>query len=567
MKKGFQRIGWLVAASFMLARCADTGSEAMLATDASDRQLLEAYGYDTESMAEYESYYVLRPDLIVSKERLEQWRNDPHTRMRQDPYFGLVNEEHQTIYIMDQYAAPMTEALRAAVEEYNKVHSNLRFVIDNTHVKAVKIECGDDGYGPGVNIISVERPDAKGEYGRFARINFTSYRRWATDVDEGKFAMMHVLGHLAGFAHAVTDFVSSPPDGWIPGTDYMDKHSIMRTENDIVNGVWAWHGLSVPDRKTIEQSFPYKEPGPSFELLCYQGEGSTLDIRYEYVFEVAAQNLKDPNPRYDYSVTRTDTGTADYTLDRLDDDRFFLTIHKSGGYRITVDVTNVAKPCSFHRDFTVVCPDPQITAPDFVRIGSPCEFGIRLKSAEPNYNYRIKVESNGSYEILTKSKDRFSIRFDTAEIYEVTVSSPLSHAKDAQCTVVIHPNPYHKILSISNPMAPISRFYLNFYADEQLTVPFDRSRYFSYYLNLFYHYRRAYDGSIVRTEMTHPIETIEIRPKLHSPTQEIELPARSRDTVIIRSIKPGQNTEMEYFDPYYTVTFPANRIDVLNPSE
>ncbi len=72
-----------------------------------DLELLEYLGYNPQDATEYERYYTVG-DEIVSKERLDEIRREPQTRMQQDPYFGLVNEENQTIYIKDQYAGLMT---------------------------------------------------------------------------------------------------------------------------------------------------------------------------------------------------------------------------------------------------------------------------------------------------------------------------------------------------------------------------------------------------------------------------------------------------------------------------
>lgn len=135
-----------------------------------DLELLEYLGFNPQDATEYERYYTVG-DEIVSKERLDEIHREPQTRMQQDPYFGLVNEENQPIYIKDQYAGLMTESLHGAIEEYNKLNSNLSFVIDNSRYNAVQVECGDDGYGPGTYLINVERPNKKGEYGRFVRIN------------------------------------------------------------------------------------------------------------------------------------------------------------------------------------------------------------------------------------------------------------------------------------------------------------------------------------------------------------------------------------------------------------
>lgn len=72
-----------------------------------DLELLEYLGYDPQDATEYDLYYTVG-DEIVSKERLDEIRREPQTRMQQDPHFGLVNRENQTVYIKDQFAGLMT---------------------------------------------------------------------------------------------------------------------------------------------------------------------------------------------------------------------------------------------------------------------------------------------------------------------------------------------------------------------------------------------------------------------------------------------------------------------------
>lgn len=391
-----------------------------------DPELLEYLGYDPEEATEYELYYTVG-DEIVSKERLDEIRREPQTRMQQDPNYGLVNRENQTVYLQDQYADLMTESLRGAVEEYNKLNSNLRFVIDNSHYKAVRIECGDDGYGSGTTYISVERPNNKGEYGKYARVNFTSYRKWATDYYEGKFAMMHVLGHLVGFNHAVPDFVMDPYPGWVSGTAYYDSESIMRPEKDIVNGLGRWNGFSQLDIEAIEFIFPIKDPDPDpgkmpeIKITCTPAptgkSGTTLKLGVDYEIQAVYTYSKCPDPRYRFSITSPNGSAADYTRTDLDNGKIRLRFAQTGLYGVTATVLNATEQNTQTVTYNLPDPRPIITGPSKAELGKFYDFTVTYRNADyPDPTFDLwwdeMVFDTGSATVQRVSANRFRVRFD-----------------------------------------------------------------------------------------------------------------------------------------------------------
>lgn len=346
-----------------------------------DRFLLAALGYDTAKIVEYDDYYTLPPDIIVSKDRLEDIRCSPPTRMQKDPA-GFLSKEYQTIYVSDKWASDLTTNLHNAIDEWNKLEDcNLKFVVDNNAIRTVQLDYGYDGEG--FNYLFVERPD-RGQYGTHIRINL-SQEKWGTiamDPTLGKYLIMHALGHIVGFSHAVTDpMVTTPQPNYILGTSINDPFSIMRSENEVIDFIERWRGFSRSDRQAIKQIYPYipsvvieektitVNPAGTGTGGDYLSLGRTYQITAKYVHSTC------PNPIYAFNIDKMDFGQAGHRASTIKNGKISVVFTRPGIYEVSATVTN-AQHTTFSKTFYVPAQEPWIEAPTTVSLNVPAKFEI-----------------------------------------------------------------------------------------------------------------------------------------------------------------------------------------------
>ena len=435
MKKSLLLNFLLAVSCCLFAQCAQSPVEELSTQEMSDRQLLEFFGYDTRGMIECEEFFLLKPDLLISKTRLEKMRSTPETRMQKNLVYGLLSEENQTVYIMDKNADRLKDALHAAVNEWNSIESNLRFVIDNNRYGSVDIYASDYGYGAGTYLINIENPEKAGEYGKYVSINFNQHAAWATDYYEGRDVMMHALGHLAGFGHAITNTsTTTPPQGHIDGTVIVDPESIMRTEQDVLKG-YIWNGFSRWDREAIKKAYPILEK-PSFTLnstpAATGNDGLTLALGTTYSFTAQYVHSSCPNPKYEITVKKTGLGSSEYELKETGNGTFTIKFTKPSEYKISVKVTNATKSNLIEKTYHVTDPtktdllcSPEGEGTQNNQLITQVTYTLSAfysHPACPDPIYEISIDRTTGYHRQNLENGKITVQFTDTGTYIVTVT-------------------------------------------------------------------------------------------------------------------------------------------------
>lgn len=405
-----------------------------------DREFLKLLGYELSGMIEQEEYYLLVPDIVISKEELANLRNTPKTRMQRG--YDLLTEEYQTIYYNDAGIGDYRTLLTQAVAEWNKISdSNIKFVSDNTASLTVNFhgDMAEETFAP----VSIENPSHSGQYSKNIVLNYAKVMPLLSDPARGKYFMMHILGHIAGFGHAVADPFAMPDGKFIAGTTIYDPASIMRSEDDILYNREEWTGFSSWDIKAIQFVYPFKEK-PTISLHCTPaGTGpnaSTLALGTTYVFTAKYEYSKRPHPKYQITISKTDGGNTaqDYEYEDSGNGIFSVRFLQAGTYKVSVVVTNVPQDNNtIERTYTV--PDitptydlkctPAGTGSDnsYLTLGTKYYFTaeyIHPFFPAPNFDFTISGTKGGAADIQleTLGNGKISVTFYNAGKYRIKVN-------------------------------------------------------------------------------------------------------------------------------------------------
>lgn len=442
MRKTLLRTILFTVISLLFADCAQSPAEISTAFPENDREFLKLLGYETLGMVEREEYYLLVPDIVISKAELANLRNNPQTRMQRG--YGLLTEDYQTIYYNDAGIGQYRSLLDQAVIAWNGISdSNIKFVPDNSATLVVNIrgDMAGDAFAP----LSIQNPSRSGQYSQNVVLNYAKVMPLLSDPTRGKYFMMHILGHIAGFGHAVTDSSAMPDGKFIIGTTVYDSESIMRSEEDILNGRNGekWTGFSSWDIKAIQFVYPFKEK-PTISLSCSPAgtgaDASTLALGTTYKFTAKYEYSKRPHPKYQITISKTSGGssTQDYEYKDLGNGVFSVRFLKAGKYKVSVVVTNVPQNNNtIERTYTV--PDvvpiydlkctPSGTGPNNnnLTLGTKYYFTARYihpLSTNPKFEFTIRRTggSTEDYQLEALENGKISVIFYNPGVYRIKVN-------------------------------------------------------------------------------------------------------------------------------------------------
>lgn len=427
--------------------CCCTQSPIIDAEDASiihaktDIQILETLGYDITGLIERDEYYTIRPDIIISKSRLDEYRNTIETRMQKDNVYGLLNEKNRYVLISDKNLKndrnleDIKDYLHYAINAWNNIsNSGLKFYIDNVSSNAVDIQAAFDGDGP--EALYIERPSAKGDYGKYVRINLSKLYNAIYNQGQGEYLLMHTLGHIAGFAHAITNTLTvNPQPGYITGTTIHDETSIMRNEKDIIgnNGtVYYWSGFSRWDLDAIRRVYPPKEA--TKKIVCKLSgtvvSSDKLSLYKTYEISANYSHPTCPAPQYSISVRNTNSG---YELKQIENGKISIRFINSGTYEVEVEILNSPDHVKFKREFTLPEPAPatkSITCEPLpeglneneLSLNRTYKLTASYSQADcPKPQYNIYIENGNGYELTKLNNNTISVCFSSKGTYKVVV--------------------------------------------------------------------------------------------------------------------------------------------------
>lgn len=435
----------------LMSGCTQNSTDPLPTETTTDRGLLETLGYKTEGMIERGDFYLLLPDIVISKEELTKLRNTPSTRMQRG--YGLLDEQYQTIYLDDTRITNYSSLLTHAVEEWNKIpNSNIRFIFDKTATPVVKFhgEMAGEPFDP----VGIQPISHIGQYTQSILLNYSKVLPLLGEPTRGKYFMMHILGHIAGFGHAETDPFAMPDDNYINGTIISDPASIMRNEKDILYGRDGekWNGFSEWDIKAIQYLYPFKEKA-TFNLSCTpQGTGtnaSTLVMGTTYVFTAVYKHSNYPNPKYKITISKTSGRSTVQDYEYIDSGNGIFSIRflKSGNYKVSVVATNVPQNNNtVEQTYTVkeVTPSYSLTCnptgtgtdKNNIILGTKYYFTAKYShpsSPDPKFDFEILKTGGGAndYLIETLENGKISVVFYQLGEYKIhtdvtNILNPLS---------------------------------------------------------------------------------------------------------------------------------------------
>lgn len=543
-----------------------------------DRQLLEYLGYDTHTMIERDEYYLLAPNTVILKEDIPELRNNPQTRMQRG--YGLLSEEYQTIYVNDDGISDYANLLAEAVEEWNKIlNSNIEFVFDNT--ASLVVNFVGDYAGDQFDPVSIQNPSSSGQYGKTVVFNYSKALPLLSDPTRGKYYMMHILGHIVGFGHAVTDPFAMPDGKFINGTTVSDTESIMRSENDILNGRNGekWIGFSKWDIKAIQFIYPPKEK-PSFTFDCVPAgtgtDGLTLAMGTTYTFTAKYVFSSCPNPKYQVTVKKTSgLGASEYELKETGNGIYTIKFTKPGSYKVSAKVTNATQANLIEKTYHVYALDPYLTAPQDFTLGQDCTFTVKFdypNSVNPPYTISvIPPESENDYAITEQKNTSFNIRFNTQGAYKILVNrNPAGNTQTASCDLYVYFRPYMKAEKIVEQQDNITRYKhrVRFYSDEGLTSPAELYEGFEFTWGLYY--KGLFRQGVKIDKNVGPISSGIIRLDnmlfgFYNEKGYLELPDCEESVEVIPQVGGSIRGKCYMKQPYYTLTIPENSCVVHNP--
>lgn len=469
-----------------LTRCAQSSLDESTVVRKSDLDLLAEYGFDLENRIETEEYYLFAPDRIISKEWLEMLRNVPATRMQWNTRYGKLDKKYQTVYLKDPGIEKFADLLRQAVKQWNEIpDSNIRFLFDNNADLKVDITGGYDG--DMFDAVIIERPLRTGKYARHVRLNYSKVLPLLEDPLQGKYLMMHILGHLVGFAHAVTDPFVNTPDGFIIGTTNSDTESIMRAENDILTKGKKWTGFSKWDILAVQFVYPYVAPikrldispggtGEDGQLL---NPGTTYTITAKYVDAVCE------NPVFEYTIIRRSFGKSDYRLENIKNGVINISFLSSGEYEIRVRVTNAPEETVIKRVFYVIDKQMRVQLPLSVELNKPVKIHLACRNPSyPNVNFTLAIRETkfndpGVVEVVKSSSNgvkEYQLTFKKQGEYEITgnmLNGPGVNRFKFFVHVFYHPKSY-RLETIRTPIdAYTSKYQYNLHFSDEEAMPSD----------------------------------------------------------------------------------------------
>lgn len=400
-----------------------------------DIELLTQLGYDLTDLTECTDYYLIKPDIIISKDRLNEIRETPLTRMQYRKANGILDIRHQTVYLNPVIDPRYEPEFVAAIEEWNSLeNTNLQFIIENNNYDAANISMSFNGAND-TNFISVERP-YNGSYGKHISINLSNYPTSPNAIPymQIKYLIMHALGHLVGLEHVYGQDDGTPSTTWdlYPNTDKFDAKSIMRSEDYLnQNRVEIWSGFSVSDKKAISIIYPTIDDSASTKEILFKDENgkiinnNILKIGDLYTFTPKYVSKYCTNPTYSISIQNINGRTEGYTYELISfKPTYNIKFVQPGKYRITVKVENASFSTTFSQIYSIYAQEPWFEGSEIAQLGEIYNLSFSCWNLDfPNTKINLTITetlyNDPQYTIISQTNNNLKIRFNEPGQYEI----------------------------------------------------------------------------------------------------------------------------------------------------
>lgn len=532
----------LVSVLFSLGGCSQDPTQDVppAAAPTTDRIVLASMGYAPEQIEEYETFYLIG-EQIVSKKRLEEVRNESDTRIQYETD-RMLDVEHQQIPL--SITGAFSTQIQQAAEEWNKLYSaknsNIHFDINpsgKNKVEFITEMLSAQNYLS----LSVEKP-RKGVNGWLVYLKIGNNWYDLMSNNQMKYLMMHALGHLVGFDHALDYGDGIPPGGWTAG-DLFDPTSIMMPEKGLLTNKNLYNGFSPSDRTAINTVYPYIAPTPpepevpEFTITCTPAGTGTgkqnLVWNTEYEFTASYKYSSCSTPVYQFTIAAEEGFVANFVSRSTGNGKQKVKFIYPGKYKITVKVTNSDVNNTLTKTFNVITPEAKISGPDGIELGKVYDYYVAYwNPAYPQVAFNLRWQETmfgtGHANIERINNHRFRIRFDEPGDYVIT--GDISNGPDIKTELSaaeIYYRPYYRIwkkrISVAGGILPgngpemdndipfrhkytVATTYSNvlrFYADEACTQPISLEHDIVFDRNQIYRVlqgdeQRDEQGSIVR---------------------------------------------------------------------
>ncbi len=386
-----------------------------------DKKILEAYGYDTSNLKEYEEYYIIEPDLIFAKSRLKELRTKPQTRLYQYSGRTMLGEQYRKVPLIHiSGSAEADRCFEKAVQAWNGLQSGLQFEYGG--MKGVSAQVGNISNETS-SFILVE-PPLDWHYGSYMKIN-TEHDFWKyTSEQQHVYAIMHALGHVAGFEHQGSGIL-------INGTTGNNPASIMQNESGIRNNINLWSGFSKEDSTDIYKVYDDQRKSEPLTLTCSPAPAGTdkkrLKYNTRYTFKANFEASECPEPSYEISITKQDAGPG--TFKRTNQGNGAVSVEfEPGIYKVRAVVKNMTGTPSTEETYYVTTEKPWVKGPEEIAIGKTYDFYVTyIDPSKPAPEFKVTLRdsyfhdspggefwkvSSGHYQICFSEYGSYTVDFE-----------------------------------------------------------------------------------------------------------------------------------------------------------
>ncbi|MDL2212462.1 zinc-dependent metalloprotease [Bacteroides sp. OttesenSCG-928-J23] len=209
-------LGFIAAFVFLFTACSneevECSQEYNQSNDIDYISIIKSMGFSLENLIEEEEQFIVEKDIVLIKEDLLFYANEPITRQAQ--HKNLVSKPNQNdIKVKIHSSTPYSwyNGINQAIAAWNNIGSSIKMKLVTTSSYDIEIKAQNKGENNRVAATGTY-PSGNGKPG--STININSYYDYLS-TGQKAYIIVHELGHNIGFAHSD---VLNTGESNIPGT-------------------------------------------------------------------------------------------------------------------------------------------------------------------------------------------------------------------------------------------------------------------------------------------------------------------------------------------------------------